>query len=284
MYLSLIHVNTGTAPDRPHPGRDWLRDPYRVHQRLWMAFPNQRRKTDDPYFLQPWEDEPSGQAPKRPRRDEGFLFRVEREGRPRIIVQSTAAPDWEYAFQNAPHLVTGWDVRSVDPQPREGAAYRFRLLANVVKRKSMEDPAGRTRTTKSGLTIMRRKRAEVPVHPDPPPTPLPAGYDDRQRALMERWRPWRDWLDSLGTRHGFRLLNDPPLAMEPVHAFVRPAGETHGGLRGNDPKGWRFNAGAFEGALVCEDAKAMRAAIANGVGPGKAFGFGLLSIAPRTWG
>mgnify|MGYP001096292769 CR=1 FL=1 len=35
----------------------------------------------------------------------------------------------------------------------------------------------------------------------------------------------------------------------------------------------------FEGVLVVRDADLFRAALANGIGPGKAFGFGLLSIA-----
>jgi CRISPR system Cascade subunit CasE len=36
----------------------------------------------------------------------------------------------------------------------------------------------------------------------------------------------------------------------------------------------------FEGVLEVRDADRFREALANGIGPGKAYGFGLLSIAP----
>jgi CRISPR system Cascade subunit CasE len=40
-----------------------------------------------------------------------------------------------------------------------------------------------------------------------------------------------------------------------------------------------FNAAAFDGMLKCVDAERLRSAVINGVGRGKAFGMGLLSLA-----
>src|SRR5438046_1882322 len=74
MFLSLLHVNVGDDPDRPQPGRLWLRDVYRVHQRLWMAFPDAERRAEDPFFLGTW-DGPGIASPKPKRREAGFRFR-----------------------------------------------------------------------------------------------------------------------------------------------------------------------------------------------------------------
>jgi CRISPR system Cascade subunit CasE len=40
-----------------------------------------------------------------------------------------------------------------------------------------------------------------------------------------------------------------------------------------------FNAAMFEGMLACTDADKLRSAVISGIGRGKAFGMGLLSLA-----
>ena len=49
MYQSTLMINIGDNPDRPRPGRLWLRNIYHVHQRLWMAFPTSQQRADDPF-------------------------------------------------------------------------------------------------------------------------------------------------------------------------------------------------------------------------------------------
>ncbi|MGH7176705.1 MAG: type I-E CRISPR-associated protein Cas6/Cse3/CasE, partial [Tepidisphaeraceae bacterium] len=253
MFLSLLHVNVGNRPDGPHPGGRWLRDVYHVHQRLWMAFPDAKRRTDDPFFLGAW-DGPAIPEPNPKRREAGFLFRIERDGTPRILVQSAQRPDWEYAFQNAPYLLArSAQVREFDPAPRRDQPYRFRLLANVVNPKSVAHPSGKVRTTRAGLTISRRRRTEIVVHPKPMPDPLPADPVERRRLLLARWDPWRKWLDQLGAKHGFRVPVDertPPLFMEAVYTFVRNPGKGRGESKQDKPTEKRYNAGLFEGVLV----------------------------------
>ena len=82
MYLSMLLIDAGTAPDRPRPGRLWLWNLYRVHQRLCMALPSAVRKSDDPDFLRPFKPEDFGTSePKQVhvarRTDAGFLFRID---------------------------------------------------------------------------------------------------------------------------------------------------------------------------------------------------------------
>jgi hypothetical protein len=280
MFLSLLHVNVGRDPD--HPARKWLADIYRVHQRLWMAFADDRRRDEDPFFLGVW-DGPSLPERKPQRREAGFLFRIERDGCPRILVQSVEEPKWVYAFQNAPYLLARKpDVKKSDPSPLRNASYRFRLLANVVNPKSVIHPAGKMRTTRSALTIHCRKRTEITVFPASVSDPLPTDPVERRRVLLARWDPWREWLTAMGAPRGFRVLDEEvsPLLMEAVHTVVRHPGKDRGGSNQGKPTRKRYNGGLFEGVLVCTDSDLLRDTMINGVGHGKAFGFGLLSIAP----
>ena len=97
MFLSLLHIDIGNDPDRPSPGRDWLRNVYRVHQRLCMAFPSASRKVDDPDFLAPFVTGDFGHNQVRVQRGEenGFLFRIDpsKRGEAAILVQSAVEPD-----------------------------------------------------------------------------------------------------------------------------------------------------------------------------------------------
>lgn len=268
MFLSLLHVNTESRP-----GRQWLGDVYRVHQRLWMAFPNAGDRMEDPFFLGAWSG-PALPEPKPTRAKAGFLFRVERDGQPRILVQSVHQPDWGYAFQNAPYLLASAPkLRQFDPAPCRDQAYRFRLLAHVVDSRSIARDDRPLRTTQSGQQVARRKRTEVVVHPQPVAEPLPVDLAERRELLNLRWEPWRRWLEKAGTDRGFRIDESKrcPLVMQTIHAVVRNP-------RWQKPK--RYNAGLFEGVLCCSDPDRLRGAIIHGVGHGKAFGFGLLSLAP----
>lgn len=281
MFLSLLHVNVANDA-----GRNWLGDVYRVHQRLWMAFPDNEGRAADPFFLGAW-DGPALADPKPQRRAAGFLFRIERDGRARILVQSAERPDWKYAFQNAPYLLAkdkGPQVHEIDPAPRIEHNYRFRLLANVVKPKSVVHPSGKMRMTRGGVSIAVRKRTEVPIFPIQLPEILPVDRSEREQLLHARWEPWRNWLQAIGADRGFGVIDDraAPLLMQGVHLFVRK--KTGRGHEANQKQSIdrRFNAGLFEGLLVCTDQDRLRSAIIDGVGHSKAFGFGLLSIAPAA--
>ncbi len=275
MFLSLLHVN-----HRDETARRWLSDTYRVHQRLWMAFPDDASRQRDPFFLGTWSGPPIPD-PKPKRAAAGFLFRIDTDASPRILVQSAQAPDWNYAFQNAPHLLTAApQVREFDPTPTDDEQYRFRLVANVVTRKCVPYADGRKRPNRPEL--VQKRRAEQFVDPKPIPEALPQEPAARERLLAERWDPWREWLAGLGSTRGFRVLNEPasPLQLEPVYTTVRYPGAASDGPNSGRPSERRYNAGRFEGVLVCTNAVRLREAVVNGIGSAKAFGFGLLSLAP----
>jgi CRISPR system Cascade subunit CasE len=243
-----------------------------------MAFSGDQRRTHDPFFLDTWPG-PDLPEPKPGRCEAGFLFRIERDGDPRILVQSVQRPDWDYAFQNAPYLLADKArVLTFEPTPQSGQAYRFRLLANVVRIKRVVDASGRTRTSHAGITFTKTRRAEIPVHLNPIPDPLPTDPTERRRIFAGRWDPWRDWLNQLASIRGFRVVDaeNSPVLMEKIWTSVRRRAEADG----SGQMDIRFNAGLFEGAIICTEPDLMRRALASGIGPAKAFGFGLLSIAP----
>jgi len=105
VFLSRLDIALGNNPDDPSPGKKWLRNLYRVHQRLCMAFPSQERESDDPEFLEPFNPKDFGDKQVHVKREEnaGFLFRIDpvMRGRVVVLVQSALKPNWDYAFHNA---------------------------------------------------------------------------------------------------------------------------------------------------------------------------------------
>lgn len=84
-------------------GLGWLANPYRVHQRLCMAYPAEER----------------------------LLFRVEEnEAGSVILAQSQDVPDWQAAFGEFEVLAREPETKSFLLQLALGGMYHFRLLAN----------------------------------------------------------------------------------------------------------------------------------------------------------
>jgi CRISPR system Cascade subunit CasE len=256
VFLSQLLVSPGKDADSPRPGLDWIRQTYRVHQRIWMAFPDTHRVAEDPFFLGTW----SANASAKPKRqDGGFLFRIEPESPLRILVQSLEKPNWEYAFRNASHLlVSAPQVREFDPAIEAGQSYRFRLVAQMVTRRTI--PAGK-------LQKEEKARSEHPIR-----CLLPESEPGTGKRSDPDFTAWRERLTAWSERHGFTAGEYPKhLRVQPVsNLFMKPTGQER-------PK--RFNAAMFEGLLTCTNPELLREAVVNGVGRGKAFGMGLLSLA-----
>ncbi len=242
MFLSHLLIDVGENSDRPRPGRLWLRNLYRVHQRLCMAFPSVARVSDDSEFLKPFKsaDFGVGQVHVERKTDAGFLFRIDTVsgGRVVLLVQSALEPDWEYAFHNAKHLLAApSQVRAIMPSFTEGQSLRFRILANPTRKVD----------TKSGPDGKRRHGRRVPVTND---------------LLGE-------WLTARATAGGFEV-NSECLVIQPGFVYVSKQS-------GGD--GHNLKSARYDGILTVTDAEAFRETVVRGVGPGKAFGFGLLSVA-----
>jgi CRISPR system Cascade subunit CasE len=171
-----------------------------------------------------------------------LLFRVEIEDDgPRVLVQSGQVPDWE-ALELAPRALREPPAtKEFDPTFAEGQRLGFRLVAKPSVRKSGDFGQKDNGKRKTGPRITCR--------------------DDEERLEWLRWK---------GQDHGF-VVESVGLTILSVPAIKS---DLHPRERGGS-----FTAVRFDGVLVVADPEKLREAVRNGIGPQKAFGFGLLSLA-----
>lgn len=226
------------------PVRRDLGDAYQLHRTMLRAFP---------------------QAPDGvPAREHfGLLYRIEPyERQPnllRVLVQSALAPDWsklpEQYLGRSPDERPNPAVRTIDEtygQLVTGMQLIFRLRANPTRRIGANN-------AEQGEQ-WRGKRVEL-------------RREDEQL----------DWLARKGAVGGFRLLH---VSTQPAVRAVQAANLEK--VRGRKPARdnadamqLRFGAVLFSGQLEITDRDAFVATLEHGIGSGKAFGFGLLSIAAQ---
>jgi len=241
MYLSCLLIDVGKNPDRPRPGRLWLRNLYHVHQRLCMAFPSAPKVADDGGFLKPFKPgDLEEQVHVARASDAGFLFRVDPQlgGRAVILVQSAVKPAWEYAFRNAGHfLAEPPKVKALDLSFRIAQRLRFHLRANPTERRVFGEP----------LPGQKPSGKRIGVH-----------GEEMQRA----------WLDRKAAENGFRILS----------CVVTDRGfQTSRRSPGSPPI--RHLCVDFDGILEVTEPELFLDAFQSGIGSAKGFGFGLLSVA-----
>ena len=227
MRLHRIHLNPRCKEAR----RD-IADPYQMHATLCRAF----FPADTPC--------PAG----------SLLWRLEpetdREGRPRMLIQSRETPDWSRipVPDWLAHTEPGVDLvqKLALNTLKVGQAFRFRLRANPCK------------------TVQGKRQGLV--HPD----------------------AQREWLARKGKQHGFALPESvaqgslDSLQIPEVRGYqdVRVSHEQM--LRGSQhgSHAIRVYSALFEGRLTVTDVVQFKRTLESGIGHGKVMGLGLLSIAP----
>ena len=186
----------------------------------------------------------------------GVLYRVEeqRAGAIALLVQSKVPPDWSQ-LDHGYLQDTGSDFanpacKEVDQQYRSlhaGDVLTFRLRANPTRKID----------TKTGIDGRRRNGKRVELC--------------REEAQLE-------WLRRKGEQAGFELLSvRANLDVPNVRAL--PGTKVTGKRPGNGAGRLTLASVIFEGVIRVADAEKFRRALEQGVGPGKAYGFGLLSVA-----
>lgn len=222
--------------------RQCLADVHDLHRTLMRAFP---------------QVPPTGSGP---REHFGVLHRVEvdrRRDEITVLVQSLAEPDWSQIdmrfFATWPTCkAIGKSMASI----RDGQVLAFRLRANPTRRVYREpgDTDGRQVGKRVALTVTRDPLTGEVIR-------------DADRARLE-------WLQRKGTDGGFALAEvvDHPGVPD---VQVIPENRVFGS--GRRKVFWPV---LFEGHLVVTDADQFRRTLVKGIGPAKAYGFGLLSVAP----
>jgi CRISPR system Cascade subunit CasE len=255
MYLSVMNVNILGDPNLPRYGRAWLKNPYHVHQRLSMAFGDMQKDS-------------RGQRDARSAERVNFLYRADAA---RIIVLSGQKPDWERTFARATYLLA--DEKLPETRPftlpiEKGQRLRFLLRANP------------TRKARSCIRDGQRVKIE--------------SKHGKRTALVSR-EDQLAWLQRKGLDCGFAIVedSDPDFGLQIidegwVHARKTTPGDAAHAASENDDAGLEsqrkgsglsFRSVRFSGELTVSDPELLRQRIPAGIGSGKAFGFGLLSVA-----
>ena len=210
---------------------------------------------------------PQAPAAQEAREHFGVLHRLEagRDGDPVLLVQSRAAPDWSrlppgYLLDSGGQRENP-ACKSIDGgldalQP--GRELLFRVRANPTRKID----------TRSGPDGRRSNGTRVELHGE---------------------QEWLAWLERKAGQSGFRLLSvraSPAVPDTRVAGLDRITGSrpVANGVNGNGRQRLTFFSVLFEGRLSIADAKLFRAAVEQGIGSGKAYGFGLLSVAPLKAG
>ncbi|MBM4326583.1 MAG: type I-E CRISPR-associated protein Cas6/Cse3/CasE [Deltaproteobacteria bacterium] len=246
LYLSRLLLNP-----RSRQVISELAEPYEMHRTLMRAFP---RATDD--------------IQSKARGEFGVLFRADvddLQGAVKVYVQSCIEPNWSFLDEFNDYLCANTEIpeyeckeiMSAYREIQDGQALSFRLRANPTKRVAKQDDP------------MKGKRVEL-THAD-------EQIDWLIRKGRER---------ETGKLGGFEVLIKK---VNDVHGEERKIPRVNAYSEGKQ-KGRKREAGPghtmthlavlFDGLLRVTDTDAFLESLARGIGPGKAFGFGLLSIAP----
>lgn len=263
MFLSQLILN----PRSREVQRD-LDDPYQMHKTLAHAFTSGLSDKD-------------GQAALARART---LFRVDDDKSAlHVIVQSRTAPQWD-ALPQSSYVLETPRVRPFDLADevlRPGRHFVFRLLANPTKReKNSARRVGLYREWER-LAWLSRKA-------------LSCGFGLEEQELRVRQSCTRnlasddasEWIEMRLPVVQVADLNDGrrfPVLMSPqtVNMTTEPTTSSVDAARQKAASGKaQFSAARFDGVLQITDAVAFRAALENGIGSAKGFGFGLLSLAP----
>lgn len=227
MHLFRIHLNPRCKEAR----RD-LADPYQMHATLCRAFFPPEAACPPSALL--WRQEPE----------------TDREGRPRVLIQARAKPDWsrspapDWLAQAEPgiDLVQKLALDTV----QIGQRFRFRLRANPCK-------------------TVQGKRTGL-VHPEAQQAWLVRKGEQHGFVLPESSAP--DYFDYLNSPQGRAY---PDVRISHVELLT---GRQHGG------NAISVYSALFEGRLAVSDPAKFRSALETGIGHGKVMGLGLLSVVP----
>ena len=215
--------------------------------------------------------------------DERVLWRVDadRPRRPALLVLSQSKPSWEHLVEQASWPSAGTPqahVRDYTPlleQLEAGRRFAFRLTANPTKATKQPDkltPAQR------GSRERNAQRSMVVGH---------RTVEHQLQWLLDRTPSWGIRVPAARTdpavvdERGVSPTAGGETSME--HDWAPPDVRVSGRQRLSFPRGGSrvtLQQVTYEGHLVIEDPDRVREVLLSGVGRGKAYGCGLLTLAP----
>ncbi|QKW06328.1 type I-E CRISPR-associated protein Cas6/Cse3/CasE [Streptomyces sp. NA04227] len=213
--------------------------------------------------------------------DERPLWRLDSDDprRPHLLVLTRARPDWSHIVERA-----GWPdadgehslVRDYAPLLAllaPGREFRFRLTANPVQNSS----------SPTSPTSVQRKRIAAEPAPD-----RRRGFRLAHRTaaaqlhwFLQRTERWGFEVPASRTdlpAAGLEVPPDPDPDAVPREVRITARQRHNFAKNGRGPK-VTFHSVTFEGRLTVTDAEALTHHLLNGIGPAKAYGCGLLTLA-----
>jgi CRISPR system Cascade subunit CasE len=175
--------------------------------------------------------------------EERVLFRLDqdtRSGDLTLLVQSWTLPDWSWLAE-----------------PNASDYLRPVSVPNPALKEFQLDLA-------SGQTLAFRLRGNPTAR-----RRLPDG--SKKRVGLQREEEQLEWLERKAERNGFRIRSVRTSHQAKAYGQIYQNGDKHR---------LTFFSVQFDGLLRVEDAEQLEEAVRSGIGSGKAFGFGLLSLAP----
>ncbi len=247
IFLTKMILN----PKCPQVRRD-LGNPQELHRTISNGF----EKVGDDEFITEKVSKKTGEEIETkikatPRNKFDILYRLDinrRRGEAILFVQSSVEADWKILLPDYAFEIKQRTVHEQYGKIENGMNLMFCLQAN---------PSKRDKT---------KFDAEKPKQ--------------RKRFALLRDEDRIEWLRRQGERCGFRLAD---IKVSPTRTIENVASVEEANLvfrkEKNSPK-ITIGAVVFEGVLQIIDAKEFQKALKCGIGSGKAYGFGLLSVAP----
>jgi CRISPR system Cascade subunit CasE len=270
---------------------NWLRNPYKIHQRLWMAMPEEVKERHK-------DKEKSSIKDRLP---SPFLFRVEPEfiknGRayPRILVQTVIVSDWETAFEGTKFLQeNGITTKSLNLDfIKTDGIFQFDVKLNPTKKiknyrllfkDELKDyPAKYSRKEHAKYLEGKRKLEELKTsvtkeQREKLPSVRIGIYDEEEQIQWLKKKAFNS--DKPESDHGFEILKaeiknlDDKIELR--DSIFSGAVEINMAKKGDEDIS--FLSVDYSGILKVTDPEKFTAALTTGIGRAKAFGCGLLLI------
>ncbi len=177
--------------------------------------------------------------------DSKYLYRLEQDERRNtaiIQMQSEIEPCFDKHFDTGYLQIA--QSKEYSPKFNNGEQYRFRLYANAVRKRT--------------------------YNPDKDTNPNP-NKKSSESVLVPMYKEdeMEKWLSDRAISNGFELLGQPNMAKS-YRKFSKKGESAHSS---------NLFGVQYDGILRITDAEQFAEALRSGIGKGKAFGFGLLSVA-----
>ncbi len=169
-----------------------------------------------------------------------FLYRVDETSsqNKEILLQSCVEPRWQHLFP-----AQSVQVKSYNPKFHQNQRFLFYLRANAVVAEKREG---------------KKHSVKIPIRPKEYVFPV---YDEQDNVVE-----YQGWLAIQGEKHGFRICEASRMGAAYARGHKK---RTHRIL---------LTGQNIQGYLQIIDAAAFMNAYVQGIGRGKAFGFGMLSL------